>query len=123
MENKEEKKYLPIGTVVLLKGGKKQLMISGYATLPRGKVYDKNGELQNVGLTLYDYCGYFYPEGLISSDKIFAFNHEQIEKIYFKGYESEEYKQLEIKISNDIEDAKKKITEITEILKQEQAEA
>ena len=42
----EEKKYLPIGTVVLLKGGKKEVMITGYCITPRGDVYDKKGKLK-----------------------------------------------------------------------------
>ena len=41
----ENEKYLPIGTVVLLKGGKKELMIIGYCILPDGaEGYDKNGK-------------------------------------------------------------------------------
>ncbi|MBQ1470771.1 MAG: DUF4176 domain-containing protein [Eubacterium sp.] len=31
-----EKKFLPIGTVVLLKGGKRELMITSYCVMPSG---------------------------------------------------------------------------------------
>ena len=42
----EYKKYLPLGSVVLLKGAKKKLMINGYATIDikkKDKVYDYSG--------------------------------------------------------------------------------
>ncbi len=43
MEN--EGKFLPIGTVVLLKGGKRELMINSYCIVPSGDAYDKNGKI------------------------------------------------------------------------------
>lgn len=113
MENEVGNGFLPIGTVVLLKNATKPLMITGYATLPRGEIYDQNGKVENKGIMLYDYCGYFYPEGLIASDKVFAFNHSQIEKVYFKGYESQEFKELSEKMTKEIEKIKSQITEIT----------
>ena len=67
-------KYLPVGTVVLLKEAKKRIMIIGY--LPVNKE-DEN--------KVYDYAGCLYPEGIISSDKTLLFNHDQIEEIYFLG--------------------------------------
>ena len=39
----ENEKFLPIGTVVLLKGGKRELMVTGYCIMPSGEVIDKNG--------------------------------------------------------------------------------
>ena len=76
-----ENKYLPIGSVVLLKGAKKELMITGYAQIDLEK-HDK----------IYDYCGCLFPEGIISSDKIFVFDHENIEKILYKGFENKAQK-------------------------------
>ena len=70
-----ENEYLPIGSVVLLKGGKKRLMVTGFYVRP-----DENSD------TVYDYVGCLYPEGVISSDKNCVFNHDQIEKIYFLGF-------------------------------------
>lgn len=90
---KNEEKFLPIGTVVLLKGGKRELMITSYCIMPSGDVYDKNGKVDAAG-KMFDYGACFYPEGMITSDQLFAFNHEQIERICFKGYETEQ--QLEI---------------------------
>ena len=74
-------KYLPIGTVVLLKGATKKLMITGFCVIPKNN--------QNV---IYDYSGCMYPEGIISSDQIALFNHDQIDKIYFLGFQSDEDK-------------------------------
>ena len=79
MNNKE--KYLPIGTVVLLKEGKKRIMITGYLITPEE---DKD--------KLYDYSACLYPEGIISSDKTILFNHDQIDKIYYMGYIDDEEK-------------------------------
>lgn len=72
-------KFLPIGTVVMLKGGKKRAMITGFCSIPKE---DPN--------KVYDYSGCIYPEGFISSDVVCLFNHEQIEKVYFKGFVDEE---------------------------------
>lgn len=73
------KNLLPIGTVVLLKESTKRLMIVG--------VCQKN---VNNPETLWDYTGVVYPEGYFSADKMFMFNHDQIEKIYAMGYQDEE---------------------------------
>lgn len=72
-------KYLPIGTVVLLKGGKKRAMITGFCS-----VAQENQE------KIYDYSGCVYPEGYLSSNQVCLFDHNQIEKIFFVGFEDEE---------------------------------
>ena len=41
---------------------------------------------------IFDYSACTYPEGLISSDKTLAFNHNQIKQIVFMGLESDEQK-------------------------------
>ena len=68
-------KYLPIGTVVLLKDAKKRLMINGFCLTTT-----ENGQK-----TMYDYCGVLYPEGVISAKQTFLFNHSQITKIFHLG--------------------------------------
>lgn len=86
-------KYLPIGTVVMLKGGKKRAMITGFCSIPK--------EDQNK---VYDYSGCIYPEGFISSDVICLFNHEQIEKVYFKGYIDEEEIEFKSRLNDMIDE-------------------
>lgn len=80
-------KFLPIGTVVLLKGAKKRLMITGFCSFDEGKK-DK----------AYDYTGCLYPEGIISSKQMALFNHSQIEKVYHLGLRDEEEKQFKQKL-------------------------
>jgi hypothetical protein len=49
MENNE--RFLPIGSVVILKGGKRELMIMSYCVMPNGgEVYDKNGKVEESPL-------------------------------------------------------------------------
>ena len=49
MEEKE--KFLPIGTVVLLKGGKREIMITSYCIIPTGEVYNKGMAVADNSLT------------------------------------------------------------------------
>ncbi len=95
-------KYLPIGTVVLLKGGKKRAMITGFCS-----VAQENQE------KIYDYSGCVYPEGYLSSNQVCLFDHEQIEKIFFLGFEDEEEKVFKDKLNKivaSIEDENKNTT-------------
>jgi len=80
--NKKEK-YLPIGTVVLLKNGKKRVMITGFCVKPEE---DKN--------RIFDYSACLYPEGIVTSDKTILFDHNQIDKIYYIGYIDDEEKEF-----------------------------
>ena len=71
------KEYLPIGSVVLLKKSEKELMIYG-----RKQIH------LNSGME-FDYIGCLYPEGYITDEFSFFFNHSDISEILFKGFESE----------------------------------
>lgn len=96
-----EQKYLPIGSVVLLKGGKKELMINSYCIIPSGEVYDGSGKVDTTEGTMFDYGACLYPEGMITSNQLFAFNHDQIETICFKGYETETQQELSQALRNN----------------------
>ena len=85
----ELKKYLPIGTVCLLKNAKKRVMVTGFAA--KGK---------ETGDKMFDYIGCLYPEGVISSDKNLLFNHDQIDKIFYMGYVDDEQKELMKKLKS-----------------------
>ena len=82
-----KEKYLPLGTVVLLNGGTKRLMITGYCM----KIKEKPG-------VVYDYSGCLYPEGTIKSDITSVFNHNQIQRIDYMGYTDPESKEFMIKL-------------------------
>jgi hypothetical protein len=77
MEIKE--KFLPIGTVVMLKDGTKRVMISGFCS---SAAEDTE--------TIWDYTGCPYPEGYISSNQTCLFNHDQIVEVYSMGLEDDE---------------------------------
>ena len=85
--------YLPIGTVVLLKGATKRIMITGYQTFD-ADVPDK----------VWDYSAVLYPEGSLSSDQILLFDHFQIGRIFFEGYKDEEYFSFLEKLNSVIAD-------------------
>ena len=74
-----KEKFLPIGTVVMLKGGSKRLMIIGFCM--EAKQNNKNVK--------FDYAGCLFPEGIIDSNEFALFNHDQIEKVYNEAYSDE----------------------------------
>lgn len=74
----EIRELLPIGSIVLLKGGRKRLMIFGI------KQTDSKTKIE------YDYIGVLYPEGNMGEAGQYLFNHENIAQIFFNGYEDEE---------------------------------
>lgn len=73
------KELLPIGSVVLLKESNKRIMI-----------YGRFQKQANEEGTLWDYVGCLYPEGNISPEASILFNHEQIEMVYFIGFQDQE---------------------------------
>lgn len=73
-----QRNLLPIGSVVLLKGGEKRIMICG-------RIQTKSGED-----IIYDYSACYYPEGIIDSKHMFFFNNDAIEKIFFIGFQDQE---------------------------------
>ncbi len=71
----EIRELLPIGSIVWLKDAKRALMIFG--------VKQTNQETK----VEYDYIGVLYPEGNLGVKSQFMFNHKDIEKVVFRGYE------------------------------------
>lgn len=69
---------LPLGSVVLLKGGNKRVMIIG-------RIQARAGEKK-----VYDYSACWYPEGLLSPKELFFFDHDAIETLFFVGFQDEE---------------------------------
>jgi len=69
---------LPIGSVIAIKESQKKFMITGIKQiLPDEKLE-------------YDYIGVLYPEGSLGNGTNILFNHDNIEEVIFKGYESPE---------------------------------
>lgn len=90
---------LPIGSVVLLKGATKKLMITGIKPM-----------LDSQPDKIYDYIGVMYPEGFVGGDSNFLFNHEDINDVVFKGYDNPE----RLRFLEMIEDLAADITVTTE---------
>ncbi len=74
-----DNKILPLGSVVLLNGGTKKVMVIGYCM--------KTPEKPNK---MYDYCGCVFPEGVLRSDVTCVFDHSQIKEVCFSGFQDEE---------------------------------
>ena len=99
MDNVNLKKYLPIGSVCTLKGKNKKIMITGYYSV------EFNGNLK-----IKDYIGCVYPEGMLLPNQTLTFNHTDIEKIDFVGFENEELNKFMTILNNltgNVSDAEK----------------
>lgn len=66
---------LPNGSVVLLKNSNHRMMIYG-----RYQMDKASGEI-------YDYAGCYYPEGIQDSSTVMLFNKEDIQLIFFLGFQ------------------------------------
>lgn len=85
------------GSIVLLKGGNKRLMIYGRKQLITDEGI-KNIQAQGGNVpedSMYDYIGVFYPEGFIDEEHTYIFNHSDIIDIIFEGYEDEEEEEFQ----------------------------
>lgn len=70
-EQDEARGFLPLGSVVILKGSVKKLLI-----VSRGSIVEGD---------FFDYGAFMYPEGMIDTN-IAYFNHDDILKIVHEGY-------------------------------------
>lgn len=75
--------YLPLGSVVVLKGGIQKLLI-----ISRGINVKRDDEV-----LFFDYGGVLFPEGLMG-DQMAYFNHDGIESVIFEGYNDDDSKKL-----------------------------
>ncbi len=71
--------FLPLGSIVLLKGGMQKVLIISRALKVR------NGAKE----FFFDYGGVPYPEGLVG-DQMAYFNHSGISRVVFTGYSDED---------------------------------
>lgn len=72
------KNLLPIGSVVLLRGGTKRVMICGRIQARAGS--DR----------IYDYSACWYPEGITRPDEMFFFDRDAVETVFFVGFQDKE---------------------------------
>lgn len=78
-KNIEKIDYLPLGSVVIVRGNIKKLVI-----IARGLIGKIKGEMK-----YFDYGGVLYPEGLLG-DEIVYFNHKDLKKIIHTGFSDDD---------------------------------
>ena len=86
------KNYLPLGSVVLLKGAKKKVMIIG-----RSQICDD---------ATYDYSAVLFPEGYLNKDQMFVFNNEDIDVLYYVGMQNDEEFNYRAALVKEVENQK-----------------
>ena len=69
-------KYYPIGTVVILKGGNRPIMIYG------------RQQIQASSNLIWDYVACLYPEGNLGDDYNIFFQHEEVDRVLYPGFSS-----------------------------------
>ena len=72
------KNMLPIGSVVRTEGAVRKLMVIGRIVTTEEED------------AVYDYVGVPYPEGVSGSDQMYFFNRDQIEELFFIGFQDSE---------------------------------
>lgn len=95
-----EEKYLPIGTIVTIANQPKTIVIVGYGAYEKASTEETQ--------TVYDYCGYPYPEGYCGDDSVIVFNHDVITEIKYKGYTPDTYPTFNNQITELIESYQKR---------------
>jgi len=78
---------LPVGSVVMLKEGSHRTMIIGYAQRMKDKPE-----------AVFDYVGIMWPEGHTSPDATYCFNRDQVQTVYFLGYQTDGQQVLNARI-------------------------
>lgn len=79
---------LPIGSVVLLDGAEKRLMIFGIR-----QTNEESGQT-------FDYVGVLYPEGNMGESVRYMFDHSDIDQVVFTGYNDEEREEFLEKLND-----------------------
>ena len=89
----DKKKFLPLGSAVMLKDATRPLIIIGYTIMEKGS--DK----------IWDYLGCAYPIGVVDPERNLLFQKDQIDKVLSLGYQDDEGK----KFIDQMEEAVKKL--------------
>lgn len=78
---------LPIGSVVLLKGAEKRLMIFGIRQTNQDSARE------------YDYVGVLYPEGNMGEQVRFMFDQDDVQSVVFRGYDDQERSEFLVRLN------------------------
>ena len=74
----KELSFLPLGSIVILNGGDKKLMIYG------------RGQIVAEDKAEFDYIACLWPEGNLDVEFTYLFNHSDIDVIIHHGYSDKE---------------------------------
>ncbi len=85
-----ENTFLPVGSVVMLKGATTPLVIMGFAVVEKNK--DK----------IWDYIGVMYPVGFLTPEKNLMFDRSQIDKVLFEGYSNDDEKLFRLELERNL---------------------
>lgn len=86
--------FLPLGSIVRLKGGKVSLMVVGFAPLEPGTD------------DVFDYLGVMWPMGVMSSDRNLLFNRDQIDEVIFEGFSNDKEVEFRTKLEEAVANIK-----------------
>ena len=77
----EKEKLLSLGSIVYLREGSLRMVVVGrHPTVKK----DENKPI------MFDYAAVSHPIGYAGDDKMFYFNHENIDKVVFEGFSNED---------------------------------
>lgn len=88
----KEEKFLPIGSVVIVRGSVKKLLI-----IARALFAEASGKKQ-----YFDYGACTYPEGVLG-ENILYLQHENIVEVVYKGYVDEDEERMLENIKDGLE--------------------
>ena len=91
-------RFLPIGTVVVLKNSEKKLVITTYLPITNEK-------------TMFDYGSCTFPEGVIETSVGTTFNHEDIKEVVHMGLVNDEQKEFNQVLKTNADKLKQKYSE------------
>ena len=91
-----ETTFLPVGSVVMLKGATTPLIIIGFAVVEKNK--DK----------ICDYMGAVYPVGYLTPEKNLLFDRDKIEKVISEGYSDDNEKLFRLELERNLVTMKRK---------------
>ena len=94
--------WLPIGSVVRTEGAVRKLMVIGRIVTTEEED------------AVYDYVGVPYPEGVSGSDQMYFFNRDQIEELFFIGFQDSEALEFQSEVLDQLGELVIRNHEITE---------
>ncbi len=96
-KNIRVKDFLPLGSVVNVKGMNRKIMIIEYLANVPEKVYPVRED--DKDRKYFEYMGILWPDGDVDPTKRILFDHDDIDTVHFSGYINEE----SIELLNDLQ--------------------